>query len=462
MESCNAVKDGSKDEGDPDSRPKAFNILLLGEGDFSFTRALCRILWENKSDRDHWVDFVNCKLGLDISVNSLNSISITSTSFDSKEEVNRKYPGATKIIEEIKSFNVETLRVEVVNGVNACELKSSFGSRQYNVIIWNHPHLGIENSIIHRFLIAHLFHSAKQVLTKCGRINISLVTGQEERWGLLSEVPKFGFALTNIIPFLECEWLGYVCRRNKSGDSFKNSRTRSHYNNGSMESFLYQFSLASPNSSVNPTEVCGTCIQNQKADAPLNQLLLWPKSPLTPRKKKILESVPKDLVCIECKRQLRSTRGYTQHMRSVHELNKFGEGYVPGCKPEIPCPVSLCKRRFRKASDLSDHLLSKHTAVFQEPCPDSNPSLQGNAYGYYPCEICGQAVSCAPTGLAEHMDSFRPIMGLSLKCKNCMRSFIESRSLEQHSIFCNAKNNPVIAFAPLGDLGSGSPLSTPL
>lgn len=443
--SYSSVDEDGREESDPRSATKRFRILLIGEGDFSFSRALCRILRGKESRVAEQAEFIREKLGLNITADILDLVDITSTSFDLFDDVTMKYSGASRIIDDLKNFDREFGRVELIDGVNACEIKSSLKDNLYDVIMWNHPHLGAENCANHRFLLAHLFYSAKQVLSKNGKINIALIEGQEERWGLFSQILRFGFVLLKRLPFSEHEWPGYVCRRNKTGDSFKNSRTRSHYNSSPMRSYLYQFALsgaASLNDPSQPADIAVHGTQDQPAE---NHTASVPSPRPTSRRKKALDNVPGDLTCKRCNRRLDSVRAYTQHVRSVHELAKFGENYIPGCEPHIPCPFSPCERKFRKYPDLRDHFLSKHITVKKDPQPPAaSRSPQYAEYGYYPCDICGQAVSRLPDGLEDHMNSLLPIASSYLRCKNCPKVFIDSRSLEQHSIFCDIRKAPSV------------------
>ncbi|KAH7886226.1 hypothetical protein F5I97DRAFT_1809615 [Phlebopus sp. FC_14] len=94
-------------------------ILLIGEGNFSFTRAL---LIEPPSALEH-----------------LPPANVTATSYDSEEQCYAKYPGAQEIIQVIKGRGAE-----VIFGVDATKLQKHtvLKGRRWDRIVWNFPHAG--------------------------------------------------------------------------------------------------------------------------------------------------------------------------------------------------------------------------------------------------------------------------------------------------------------------------------
>lgn len=52
-----------------------------------------------------------------------------------------------------------------MHSVNAWELSQHFAADgKLAVVAWNHPHLGVEDFRLHRFLMAHFFQSVADVL----------------------------------------------------------------------------------------------------------------------------------------------------------------------------------------------------------------------------------------------------------------------------------------------------------
>lgn len=95
-------------------------ILLIGEGNFSFARAL---IIDAPSPLEHLVP-----------------ANITATSYDSEEECFSKYPEAETIVRIIKQRGVE-----VLFGIDATKLQkhSALKGRRWDRIVWNFPHAGM-------------------------------------------------------------------------------------------------------------------------------------------------------------------------------------------------------------------------------------------------------------------------------------------------------------------------------
>jgi 25S rRNA (uracil2634-N3)-methyltransferase len=101
-------------------------VLLVGEGNFSFTRALVR-LYQNEAAGGS---------GCTIFMPPAN---ITATAYDSDEVCYAKYPGSKEIVEEVRKtgvqvfFNVDATRLD-----KATPLKG----KRFDKVIWNFPHAG--------------------------------------------------------------------------------------------------------------------------------------------------------------------------------------------------------------------------------------------------------------------------------------------------------------------------------
>jgi 25S rRNA (uracil2634-N3)-methyltransferase len=94
-------------------------ILLIGEGNFSFARALI-----DHPPRD---------------LDSLPPENITATAYDTEEECYNKYPECPSIVTFLRDRGVE-----VVFGVDATRLERHLAlkGRYWDRIIWNFPHAG--------------------------------------------------------------------------------------------------------------------------------------------------------------------------------------------------------------------------------------------------------------------------------------------------------------------------------
>ncbi|EMD42312.1 hypothetical protein CERSUDRAFT_41630 [Gelatoporia subvermispora B] len=95
------------------------HILLVGEGNFSFTRALV--------------------LHPPTSLEFLPPQNVTSTAYDSEDECYAKYPDAAEIVQSLREKGVE-----VIFGVDATKLEklAALKDRKWDKIVWNFPHAG--------------------------------------------------------------------------------------------------------------------------------------------------------------------------------------------------------------------------------------------------------------------------------------------------------------------------------
>ena len=92
-------------------------ILLIGEGNFSFARALI----------------------LHSSLRHLPAVNLTATAYDSEEECFEKYPEAREIVQVLKERGVEVLFNVDATALQKCK---ALKGRRWNRVAWNFPHAG--------------------------------------------------------------------------------------------------------------------------------------------------------------------------------------------------------------------------------------------------------------------------------------------------------------------------------
>jgi 25S rRNA (uracil2634-N3)-methyltransferase len=94
-------------------------ILLIGEGNFSFARALV--------------------IDPPPVLQSFPAENLTATAYDSEEECYDKYPDAKEIVTTLKEKGVE-----VLFGIDAIRLEktSRLKGRKWDKVVWNFPHAG--------------------------------------------------------------------------------------------------------------------------------------------------------------------------------------------------------------------------------------------------------------------------------------------------------------------------------
>lgn len=103
-------------------------ILLVGEGNFSFARALVQRTVLPTRTAPPYVTRVLLSPG-----------SVTATAYDSEEECYEKYPDAHEIVRELREKGAE-----VVFGVDATKLDKhpALKGRRWDRVVWNFPHAG--------------------------------------------------------------------------------------------------------------------------------------------------------------------------------------------------------------------------------------------------------------------------------------------------------------------------------
>jgi 25S rRNA (uracil2634-N3)-methyltransferase len=92
-------------------------ILLVGEGNFSFTRAILQ-----HPTLEH-----------------IPPSNITATAYDSEEICNQKYPDAADIVASLRSQGVKILFGVDATNLNRC---SQLKNTRWDRIVWNFPHVG--------------------------------------------------------------------------------------------------------------------------------------------------------------------------------------------------------------------------------------------------------------------------------------------------------------------------------
>ena len=116
------------------------HVLLLGEGNFSFSQDILKILIEHPPK-----DEIR---------------SIVATSFDTRSEVLEKYSNSEKTLNGLNTNEIVT----VLHGIDATkELKAQLMNTpsemtSFDHVIFNFPHLGYEDLKAHSSLIAHILY----------------------------------------------------------------------------------------------------------------------------------------------------------------------------------------------------------------------------------------------------------------------------------------------------------------
>lgn len=230
------------------------SFILLGEGDFTYSLDLCRFIVASASstsasDDDDEIGAIKQKSASDGRV----SISIACTGIDTLHELRKKYKDIEFVLRNIRKCNNEhgRIRVEstILHGINAVEAECNdiddtinSACKEFDHVIFNHPHLGTENAQLHSRFLQHLFHACvkRWMKPRTGLLHLTLVNGQFARWNCIEGAMRHGLVLLRRGPFcppppppittIDSETndkVGntyYSLRRHQSGRSFANRR----------------------------------------------------------------------------------------------------------------------------------------------------------------------------------------------------------------------------------------------
>lgn len=236
-------------------------LLVLGDGDFSFSFDWARHLAQNVSS-------------IFLTTRSTELVQLLATGLDSKESLLAKYKDSNFLLKGLQGLDKTekrcgkrgehdsekmSLHVSVHHGVNAIcravpELppfpfdnllgsNSNNNSRAHHVV-FHHPHLGTEDAVLHAQFLCHLFHSVANVwlmesnnkgedgennhtatattLLHSGCFHLTLVIGQFVRWKCAVAAQRHGMVLIHQRPFRppQVENPYYQHRRHQTGKSF--------------------------------------------------------------------------------------------------------------------------------------------------------------------------------------------------------------------------------------------------
>lgn len=160
---------------------KGASVLVVGDGDFSFSRSLAEMRI--------------CK-------------ELVATSIDHASLAKSAFPSAAANTDAVMSSGYE-----VKYEVDATCIERSFGSRKFDTIAWNFPHWpGKQNSKYNRELLRGFLKSASSALMPAGQIKVALCRGQsgcraaskvswDRSWKLLEQAAAAGLLVTDMQPF---------------------------------------------------------------------------------------------------------------------------------------------------------------------------------------------------------------------------------------------------------------------
>jgi hypothetical protein len=167
------------------------DVLTVGDGNFGFSVALrARLEREGQKSDGHY--------------------HLTATSFDSREDISRKYQDALHLLARLEG----NCNVTVAHGIDATDLLATLRANRckecFDCVIFNFPHIGTEDFLLHQSLLAHFFDSAITVLRRGGQVQVALANDQPSRWAVIDVAAQAGLLLLEARSFHpENEFPGY-------------------------------------------------------------------------------------------------------------------------------------------------------------------------------------------------------------------------------------------------------------
>ncbi|XP_052201249.1 heavy metal-associated isoprenylated plant protein 41-like [Diospyros lotus] len=169
-------------------------MLLVGEGDFSFSLSLARAFTSARN--------------------------MVATSLDTRQDIINKYSNGIWNVREL-----EELGCVVLCGVDATKMSEHFFLRtqRFDRIVYNFPHVGFifpEATAcqikLNKGLVKGFLKNAKVLLRKDhkGEIHVTHKDGYPyEKWDLVKKAEKLGLALLESVPFCKDKYPGYDNKR---------------------------------------------------------------------------------------------------------------------------------------------------------------------------------------------------------------------------------------------------------
>ncbi|KAJ6800486.1 uncharacterized protein M6B38_407505 [Iris pallida] len=178
-------------------------ILLVGEGDFSFSSCLARSFGSAQN--------------------------MVATSFDSKDELREKHWSSVEHLQELKRLGCTVLHDVDVHDMHEHAILSEM---KFDRIVYNFPHAGHDPMFCerhpelirrHKELLAAFFTSSREMISEDGEIHVSHRDDEPYiRWKLEKSARKAGLTLIDKVEFFKADYPGY---HNKRGGGMESNKT---------------------------------------------------------------------------------------------------------------------------------------------------------------------------------------------------------------------------------------------
>jgi hypothetical protein len=201
-------------------------VLILGDGDLTFSRSLAQGLAARQS-----VLFNTFKMSSS-SNEPEKEWRIVATCFDDEKSAHVKYRDLPKTLRDIRRTGL----VDVHFGVDAMQDLSHLLSlplststlsktcmetpKHFTHALFNFPHIGYESAELNGRLVAHASQQVARVLHPDGLLYISLTQEQCIRWKLRERISRHGFICNGSHLINEQIYPGYSMKRHQNGKAF--------------------------------------------------------------------------------------------------------------------------------------------------------------------------------------------------------------------------------------------------
>ncbi len=471
---------------------KVYDYVTLGDGDFTYSLDLCRFLRVETSVNEYrrQNDIMSATSSLDEGVG--RRIEVFCTGIDSRDDLS-KYADIDNTLQRInelggpipmlyksgneptyKSGNEPThetstssclpsMNIHIHHCVNAIQsndhtdLKSNptipLGIR-FKQVIFNHPHLGVEDAVKHSRFLSHLFHSADRhwlsVKPNAGVFHLTLVKGQFERWKCKDAAEKHGFVVLNRMPFNPPpppgKYIDYVLKPDTEERSNSSERSvKKHRPSFVMNTKLFQSKDDYQSRFQHRRHQSGRSFAS-RAEGGSETITLGRKDDhgfylVTSLSWQNFKLYEEKLQCPHCDKSFNDNRALKNHIKCVHDDSR--------AKVTFTC--ALCydnKRIFTSKEALDAHKKAKHGKYsIVKPdwakdevtnCNDTHKTATNEAIDY--CKICEVRFFNEADKL-KHLEEFIPTITMKskqtiFKCSKCQKLLHDRRAQQQHEIFC--------------------------
>ncbi|MCL7050719.1 hypothetical protein MKW94_022777 [Papaver nudicaule] len=174
-------------------------ILLVGEGDFSFSACLARAFG--------------------------SAANMVATSLDSEETLSTRLPSSESYIQDLQGLGCLVLHNVDVNLMSSSSFYPQLARMKFHRIVFNFPHAGHfymrehHHCVIqrHKNLLSGFFKSARKMLKKDGEVHVAHRDDHPyNAWEIEELANEAGLILKEAVDFHSFQYVGYNCKRGGS------------------------------------------------------------------------------------------------------------------------------------------------------------------------------------------------------------------------------------------------------